>query len=71
MTEEGEGWAAISAEFNLLCAMAADLKFPSENEIDAHKASLVAPHLVQSNLPQHLAEGKLPVCPKKERDCRS
>jgi len=45
--------------------MAADLNFPSEDQIDAHKASLAAPHLVQSNLPQHLAEGKLPGLPKK------
>jgi hypothetical protein len=64
MAEEGVNWAAISAEFDLLCSFAADLNFPSEDEIDAYKASLVAPHLVQSNLPQQLVEGKLPKLPK-------
>jgi hypothetical protein len=59
-------WDTISAEFDLLCLLASDIRLPSEDEIDAYKASLKAPHLVRSSLRQQLAENKLPRLPKGE-----
>jgi len=53
------GWDALEREFQQLLAEIGNIKIPSQDELDAFKASLIAPRLVSSPLRSQISYGYL------------